>query len=125
MGPEPKFGGKPDADCNADGTPMMPDYGTDSEQRLLKRNGVIDEIPSNVCDAREGKTKKNVILVVGDGMGWEMIRAGAIARKVLDELEEMGCNTKIGCADMAEEMETKFKGRTLEDYYTEGSYITR
>lgn len=103
--------------CNADGTPMMPFLGADSSQRLLLREGVIDEIPANLCDEREGKTKKNVILVIGDGMGWEMIRAGAIARQVVDELEAMGCDTKTGCPDMDI---SAFDGRTLSDYYTEG-----
>lgn len=103
--------------CNADGTPLLPDFGADTSQRLLLREGVIDEIPSNLCDAREGKTQKNVILVIGDGMGWEMIRAGAIARQVVDELEAMGCDTKVGCPDMDI---SAFNGRTLADYYTEG-----
>lgn len=49
-----------------------------------------------------------------------MIRAGAIAKKVLDELTEMGCDTKVGCPDMAEAANAKFAGRTLDDYYTEG-----
>lgn len=83
---------------------------------MLLREGVIDEIPSSLC----GNPKnKNVILVVGDGMGWEMVRSGAIARKVIDELEGMGCDTKAGCPDNAMAMEA-FAGRTLADYYTEG-----
>jgi alkaline phosphatase len=82
----------------------------------LLREGVIDEIPPSLC----GNPKnKNVILVVGDGMGWEMIRAGAIARRVIDELENMGCDTKVGCPDLSMAAEA-FKGRTLADYYTEG-----
>eukprot|EP00339_Tiarina_fusa_P012873 CAMPEP_0117001948 /NCGR_PEP_ID=MMETSP0472-20121206/3775_1 /TAXON_ID=693140 ORGANISM="Tiarina fusus, Strain LIS" /NCGR_SAMPLE_ID=MMETSP0472 /ASSEMBLY_ACC=CAM_ASM_000603 /LENGTH=754 /DNA_ID=CAMNT_0004702121 /DNA_START=45 /DNA_END=2309 /DNA_ORIENTATION=+ len=108
-----------DATCNEDGTHTFPDYGVDSQQRLLLREGVIDEIPANICEAREGKIKKNVILVVGDGMGWEMIRAGAIARQVIDELEELGCDTKTGCPDN-EAAKDAFSGRSLADYYTEG-----
>ncbi|MEM8831903.1 MAG: esterase-like activity of phytase family protein [Cyanobacteria bacterium P01_G01_bin.19] len=41
---------------------------------------------------------KNVIMIVGDGMGWEMVRAAAIAR-LIDEGHQ---------------------GNTLEDFYTEG-----
>lgn len=41
---------------------------------------------------------KNVIMIVGDGMGWEMVRAGAIAKQI-DEGHQ---------------------GDTLEDFYTEG-----
>jgi len=61
------------------------------------------------------------MLVVGDGMGWEMIRAGAIARQVLDELEGMGCDTSTGCSGAtATAAKAAFAGRTLDDYYTEG-----
>ena len=61
------------------------------------------------------------MLVVGDGMGWEMIRAGAIARKVLMELEDMGCDTSMGCTgDVADAAKAAFAGRSLDDYYTEG-----
>ena len=49
-----------------------------------------------------------------------MIRAGAVARKVLMELEEMGCDTTNGCPDMADTAKAAFAGRTLSDYYTEG-----
>ncbi|MDJ0661633.1 MAG: alkaline phosphatase [Crocosphaera sp.] len=41
---------------------------------------------------------KNVIMIVGDGMGWEMVRAAAIAKQI-DEGHQ---------------------GNTLEDFYTEG-----
>jgi len=61
------------------------------------------------------------MLVVGDGMGWEMIRAGAVAKKVLMELEAMGCDTSNGCTgDVAAAAVAAFAGRTLDDYYTEG-----
>jgi alkaline phosphatase len=82
----------------------------------LLREGLIDEIPPSLCG---NPMNKNVILVIGDGMGWEMVRAGAIARRVIDELETMGCDTKTGCPDLAVAAET-FQGRTLADYYTEG-----
>ena len=49
-----------------------------------------------------------------------MIRAGAVARKVLMELEEMGCDTSFGCPSMADAANAAFAGRTLTDYYTEG-----
>jgi hypothetical protein len=49
----------------------------------------------------------------------EMVRAGAIGRRVVDELEEMGCDTKKGCPDMRDAVRA-FSGRTLRDYYTEG-----
>ena len=40
----------------------------DSAQRLLLREGVIDEIPPDLCGNAKNASK-NVILVVGDGMG--------------------------------------------------------
>jgi uncharacterized membrane protein YeaQ/YmgE (transglycosylase-associated protein family) len=80
---------------------------------------VIDELPRSLCGNKGGK---NVILVVGDGMGWEMIRAGAIARKVVNELEELGCNIAAGCVGNTAAM-ARFEGRTLADYYTEGKYM--
>jgi urease alpha subunit len=51
--------------------------------------------------------------------GWEMTRAGAIARQVIDELESLGCDTMEGCPNNADAMEA-FEGRSLSDYYTEG-----
>lgn len=102
--------------CPAEG----PFLGQDNSERLLLREGVIDEIPSDLCANPEGS--KNVILVVGDGMGWEMIRAGAIAKLVIDELEDMGCDTKTGCANsnVGDRVLKAFKGRSLAHYYTEG-----
>eukprot|EP00980_Cylindrotheca_fusiformis_P003941 scaffold871_cov130-Cylindrotheca_fusiformis.AAC.18 len=48
-----------------------------------------------------------------------MVRAGAIARRVIDELEDEGCDTKKGgCDDTIKDL---FRGRTLDDYYTEGN----
>lgn len=98
--------------------PQFPDLGEDSEQRMLLRQGVISEIRPDLCDAGEN-VKKNVILVVGDGMGWEMVRAGAIAKQVVDELEAAGCDVATGCPDLAA-VDGLFSGRTLSDYYTEG-----
>ena len=41
-------------------------FPLDNSERLLHREGVIDEIPSSLCtNAANGK---NVMLVVGDGM---------------------------------------------------------
>lgn len=104
-----------------DGFSAFPFMGMDNSQRLLLREGVIDSIPADLCGNEGGK---NVILVVGDGMGWEMIRTGAIAKKVIDELEGMGCDTKMGCPSMAA-AKTAFAGRTLSDYYTEGQFTVR
>ena len=102
----------------------FPFRGQDSSERLLLREGLIDAIPEDLCGQPE--TSKNVILVIGDGMGWEMIRAGAIAKLVLQELEDMGCDTKTGCADSdtGDAVMNAFAGRTLSDYYTEGTYAS-
>lgn len=96
---------------------VMPSLPQNSEQ-LLMEEGVISEIPATKCGAG-----KNVILVMGDGMGWEMIRAGAIAKKILTELQGMGIDTKVGAKGTAKAAEAKaaFKGRALKDYYTEGA----
>ena len=102
--------------CNADGTSVFPSFGDENSQRLLLREGVIDAIPPQLCGRKEGK---NVILVVGDGMGWEMTRAGAVAKKVIDELENLGCDTKVGCPASQVAIDA-FASRTLSDYYTEG-----
>lgn len=58
--------GEEDApDCSGrDGRSKWPYMGKDSSERLLLREGVIDEIPASLCDSTQGK---NVILVVGDG----------------------------------------------------------
>jgi hypothetical protein len=105
------------ATCNADGTSVFPSYGEDNSQRLLLREGIIDSIPEKMCGIEGGK---NVILVVGDGMGWEMVRAGAVAKKVIDELESLGCDIKVGCPG-DEGAIAAFASRTLSDYYTEGN----
>lgn len=56
-------------------------------------------------------------------MGWEMIRAGAIAKQVITELEGMGVDIKEGATgDVADSAKAAFAGRSLGDYYTEGTY---
>ena len=95
-------------------------YPLDNSERLLHREGVIDEIPKSLCGNEGGK---NVMLVVGDGMGWEMIRAGAIAKLVIDELEAWGCDTTTGCPEMKDAAMAAFAGRDLDDYYTEGTLL--
>jgi len=102
--------------CDESGMSAFPYQGKDNSERLLLREGLIEEIPGTRCGHN---ASKNVILVIGDGMGWEMTRAGAIAKRVVDELEELGCDTKTGCPDNTAAMEA-FAGRTLDDYYTEG-----
>ena len=54
----------------------------DNSERLLLREGVIDSLPKSLCDDvnSDSPKGKNVILVIGDGMGWEMVRAGAVAK---------------------------------------------
>lgn len=49
----------------------------------------------------------------------EMVRAGAIGKRVVDELTEMGCDIQKGCPNNKEAARA-FNGRTLSDYYTEG-----
>jgi hypothetical protein len=102
--------------CDANGFSQFPFLGHDNPERMLLREGIINSIPSRKC----GRSRsKNVILVIGDGMGWEMIRAGAVARQVIDELEQLGCDTKVGCPNNWNAT-LAFAGRTLSDYYTEG-----
>eukprot|EP00979_Chaetoceros_neogracilis_P006597 scaffold1341_cov295-Chaetoceros_neogracile.AAC.3 len=66
-------------------------FPLDNSERMLLREGIIDEIPASLCS--NSANGKNVMLVVGDGMGWEMVRAGAVAKAIIDELESMGCDT--------------------------------
>jgi hypothetical protein len=51
-----------------------------------------------------------------------MVRAGAIAKRVIQELGELGCDSKSGeCPDdLKEEAKKAFEGRSIGDYYTEG-----
>ena len=49
------------------------------------------------------------------------VRAGAVAKRVLVELESMGIDTMNGSTgDVADAAKAAFAGRTLDDYYTEG-----
>ena len=48
-----------------------------------------------------------------------MVRAGAIGKRVVDELTEMGCDTQKGCPNNRDAIRA-FSGRKLKDYYTEG-----
>jgi hypothetical protein len=107
--------------CDPDGRSRFPFLGQDSPERLLLREGVIDELPKSRC----GKGgRKNVILVIGDGMGWEIARAGAIARRVIDELEQTyGCNITTGCPGNTDAIDA-FRGRNLSDYYTQGRILS-
>jgi hypothetical protein len=106
------------ATCNANGYSQFPFRGRDNAERLLLREGVISEIPSSRCGRAEAK---NVFLVVGDGMGWEMVRAGAVAKQVIEELESLGCDIKLGCPNNTAAIDA-FRGRRLSNYYTEGNY---
>ena len=51
-----------------------------------------------------------------------MVRAGAIGKRVVDELTELGCDVQNGCADgeVGTAARAAFAGRTLADYYVEG-----
>lgn len=55
-----------------------------------------------------------------------MVRAGAIAKRVIEELGELGCDSKSGeCPDDRKEAaKSAFEGRTTADYYTEGMIQT-
>merc|ERR1719247_508563 len=55
-------------------------------------------------------------------MGWEMIRAGAITKRVVTELESLGVDIQAGAptAEIAERARSAFRVRSLSDYYTAG-----
>ena len=36
----------------------------------------------NVAAGTNAQTAKNTIVMIGDGMGWEMVRAAAIAKQI-------------------------------------------
>lgn len=72
-------GTRPAARCDPTGMSRYPFLGNDNSQRLLVREGVITKIPGSLCGNENGK---NVILVIGDGMGWE-VRSFAHFRGVL------------------------------------------
>ena len=96
----------------------FPNLGHENSERLLLREGAITSIPKSLCG---NPGAKNVILVVGDGMGWEMARAGSIAKQVVSELKGLGCDIVNGCASNLTIM-SRFVGRTLNSYYTEGAF---
>ncbi len=52
-----------------------------------------------------------------------MLRSGAIAKRVIEELGELGCDSLSGeCPDdLKEAAMDAFSGRTTADYYTEGT----
>ena len=58
---------------------------------------------------------KNTILIIGDGMGWEMTRASAIYNQVKQEIDLL-----FGQGKTADEISSLFANRTLDDYYTAG-----
>jgi len=58
---------------------------------------------------------KNIILIIGDGMGWEMSRASAIYKQVQNEIDLL-----IGQGKSTTEINALFATRTLDYYYTAG-----
>ena len=58
---------------------------------------------------------KNVILIIGDGMGWEMARSSAIYNQVEKEITTLKA---AGKTDL--EIKAVFANRTLDYYYTSG-----
>ena len=58
---------------------------------------------------------KNIILVIGDGMGWEMARSGAIYNQVSKEISSLKL---AGQTD--DQIKAVFANRTLDYYYTSG-----
>ena len=73
--------------------------GTDIGDTRIDASTVMMESEMNTeADNGESDTAKNVIIMIGDGMGWEMARAAAI-QKMINEGAE---------------------GNTLTDFYTEG-----
>ena len=58
---------------------------------------------------------KNIILIIGDGMGWEMSRASAIYNDIKKEIDIL-----LGQGKSSGEVASLFANRTLDDYYTQG-----
>ena len=53
----------------------------------------------------------------------EMIRAGAVAKQVIDELVTLGVDIKTGATgDLATTAKARFAGKTLDDYYKSGEH---
>eukprot|EP00908_Phaeocystis_cordata_P006370 Transcript_16985.p1 GENE.Transcript_16985~~Transcript_16985.p1 ORF type:complete len:639 (-),score=228.90 Transcript_16985:220-2136(-) len=113
------FASMPDQDstCSFDFTPLEKITATLNKASM---EGPYDPAlnPTPICDSEKSK---NVILLIGDGFGWEPTRAGAITIEVLKELEEMGIPaTGTTDATKAAAAKAAFAGRTLDDYYTKG-----
>lgn len=102
--------------CDPNGFSKFPYLGRENSERMLLREGAITRLPPSLCGSTAAK---NVILVIGDGMGWEMARAGSIAKQVVAELTKAGCNVVTGCSNNTA-LKNSFAGRTLSNYYTEG-----
>ena len=103
-------------------TPLDVRSAQDSAERQLKDAGVIDII-TNRCRDDTQEQSKNVILLIGDGNGWEPNRAAAILVQVLEELATLGVdagNASATSASIKAAAKAKFAGRTLSDYYTSG-----
>ena len=69
--------------------------------------------------------KKNAILIIGDGMGWEMVRAGAIHKTILEDLKTshgIDLSNGIENADLTNKDAAlaAYAKKTLADYYTAG-----
>ena len=58
---------------------------------------------------------KNIILLIGDGMGWEMARSGAIYNQVEKEITSLKLEGKTD-----DQVKAVFANRTLDYYYTSG-----
>jgi alkaline phosphatase len=58
---------------------------------------------------------KNIILIIGDGMGWEMARSGAIYNQVEKEITSLKLEGKTD-----DQIKAVFANRTLDYYYTSG-----
>ena len=58
---------------------------------------------------------KNTILIIGDGLGWEMARSSAIYNQVEKEINTLKA---AGKTDL--EIKAVFADRTINDYYTSG-----
>jgi hypothetical protein len=105
--------------CNSQGFSAFPNLGHENSERLLLREGAITRIPASLCG---NPGAKDVILIIGDGMGWEMARAGSIAKQVVAELKGLGCSIEAGCPGNLAAI-NQFTGRTLDNYYTEGTLL--
>jgi|GEM_PF-543168 len=103
--------------------------GTATVTENSKTYGFIDQIQiQQVAKSwltSEGSGKKNAILIIGDGMGWEMVRAGAIHKTILKDLKtSYGIDLSNGFnnADMTNKDNAlaAYANKTLDDFYTSG-----